>query len=345
MGSQMNAMTELFLPHAAAGQALSSIDTEAAQHFQCRLDDQPDHLVPEHQFQRLALFSPTDHPLVLNPLCWRTRDSRLPSEIESKAWLVENFELQNEMIWIQDPQTSALRPFWIGPELSAVLDDVSLTDLSPSDLSDRVLNLLAMIGVFVPQDSSARDRDWIEITQRCSTQFRQNGYAPIAGLIHPFHISALRRYYRRLTRTGMLELGDDQSSLRYVAHNEPIARFFHHELTTAISMLVGMALKPSYVYFSSYVGGANLEKHTDREQCQFSVTFCLDYSPEPARETSWPIQLHTPSGKTTVYQAIGDGLLYRGCEVPHSRDRLPVGHSSTSIFFHYVPVDFVGPLN
>jgi len=38
-------------------------------------------------------------------------------------------------------------------------------------------------------------------------------------------------------------------------------------------------------------------------------------------------------------------LLYRGTQVPHYRDALGQGRTSTSIFFHYVPADFVGPLS
>jgi hypothetical protein len=158
-------------------------------------------------------------------------------------------------------------------------------------------------------------------------------------------VSALRRYYRRLIRTDKFELGDMQSPLRYIAHNEPVACFFHHQLTHVVNEIAGQPLKPSYVYFSSYMGGAKLPKHVDREQCEVSITFCLDYSPEPEHQTAWPIHLHTPVGKTTVFQAIGDGLFYRGRELPHSRDRLPDGHSSTSIFFHYVAADFDGPLD
>jgi len=71
----------------------------------------------------------------------------------------------------------------------------------------------------------------------------------------------------------------------------------------------------------------------------------LDYWPEPRNETPWPLKLETDSGQVAIFQGIGDGLLYRGCELPHWRDRLPEGHMSTSIFFHYVPADFAGPLD
>jgi len=143
---------------------------------------------------------------------------------------------------------------------------------------------------------------------------------------------------------GTIRLGDEQSSRRYVAHNEAVARFFHHQIANAVSAIVGEALKPSYVYFGSYLSGAELKKHTDRPQCAFSVTLCLDFSPEPDLATSWPIRLDTPEGTVKVYQALGDALVYRGTRVPHYRHVLAKGYTSTSIFFHYVPEDFPGSL-
>ena len=113
---------------------------------------------------------------------------------------------------------------------------------------------------------------------------------------------------------AQLSLGDVQSARRYAAHNESVARFFHHQIANAVGVVVGEAIKPSYVYLASYLSGADLKKHIDREQCEFSVTLCLDFSPEPELATSWPIRLDTPEGAVTVYQALGDGLVYRGNE-------------------------------
>jgi hypothetical protein len=111
-----------------------------------------------------------------------------------------------------------------------------------------------------------------------------------------------------------------------------------------MTAFAGEPVKPSYVYMASYKAGAILEAHTDRVQCDYSVTLCLDYSPDPRATTPWPLYLHKKSGKVTVFQAIGDALLYRGCQIPHSREALPEGHTSTSIFFHFVREDFTGSL-
>ena len=109
--------------------------------------------------------------------------------------------------------------------------------------------------------------------------------------------------------------------------------------------MAGERLKPSYVYMASYLSGAELKKHTDRAQCEYSVTLCLDFSPEPTLQTPWPIRLDTSTGTVMVYQALGDGLAYRGTRLPHYRSPLGEGQTSTSIFFHYVGADFSGSLD
>jgi hypothetical protein len=179
---------------------------------------------------------------------------------------------------------------------------------------------------------------------RCAAEFASKHYAPVAQLIHPFHLSALRRYYRYLIRQGELKLGDSQSPRRYAMQNEAVACFFHHQLTATVSAVVQEPVKPSYVYLGAYLGGAELEAHIDREQCEFSVSLCIDYSPEPSLATPWPLHLSTSSGSTAVFQGIGDALVYCGRELMHSRCRLPLGNTSTSLFFHYVRESFSGPL-
>ncbi len=208
------------------------------------------------------------------------------------------------------------------------------------------LRLLKAAGILTSEQMRERDQRRRQQTmQRSAELFRMKGYAPIGDLIHPFHVAALRRYYRYMIRNGNIYLGDHQSSRRYVAHNDPVARFFHRQITAALSEIAGEPLKPSYVYMASYLSGAELKKHTDREQCEFSITLCLDFSPEPEMASPWPIELDTASGPVKVYQMIGHGLAYRGTKLPHYRGKLPEGQSSTSIFFHYVAADYSGPLD
>jgi hypothetical protein len=313
--------------------------------FYCLLDELPLHLIPRSLFQSHVRPEALQQPLFFNPECLLCSPGELPDEVSERPELVAHFALRGTIAWVRDPVTTSRRPFWIGPKLEAVIRNLQAGTLAPLELSAEARLLLAATDILTPEGHANRHRrEWHESVQKSAAIFEEKGYVPVGDLIHPFHLAALRRYYRFMIRRGLIHLGDHQSPRRYVAHNEPVARFFHHQIAPTVSALAGEPVKPSYVYLASYLSGAELKKHTDREQCEFSVTLCLDFSPEPERETPWPIHLDTPRGKVTVYQSIGDGLMYRGTQLPHYRDVLPEGQTSTSIFFHYVAADFKGSL-
>jgi len=312
--------------------------------FYCLLDELPLHLVPQRAQRSFRIHEGRDQPLYLNPDCIFCSGDEIPEELASRPDLLSGFALQGTIAWVRRT-TGNLLPFWLGPELSCVIRSLRPDAPVPGSLSEMLRRVLSAAGILRAEDRAAWARKSDENFRDAALSFREKGYAPLGDLIHPFHVAALRRYYRYLIRTGAIRLGDGQSPLRYVVYNDPVARFFHCDIASTLSAVAREPLKPSYVYLASYLSGAELKKHTDREQCEFSVTLCLDFSPEPALATSWPIRLDSSSGTVTVYQALGDGLAYRGTRLPHYRDPLGAGKTSTSIFFHYVASDFAGSLD
>ncbi len=328
--------------------------------FYCLLDELPLHLIPRHAARASRRMLAQPRALVLNPHCTVCSDGQLPDEIGMQPELISGFALQGTVAWVRDSVARFLLPFWLGPELAAVVRSLAPGHPVSSNLPDTARDLMWRAGILIVADQPRHLpshllsylpsylpsylRESEHTIGEGARLFQQRGYAPLPELIHPFHVAALRRYYRYLIRTRALHLGDKQSQRRYIAYNEPVARFFHRQIAARVSAVAGVSVKPSYVYLASYLSGAELRKHRDRAQCEFSVTFCLDFSPEPALATPWPIRLDTADGAVTVYQALGDGLAYRGTQVPHYRDALGEGQTSTSIFFHYVPLDFTGSL-
>ncbi|MGA2694868.1 MAG: hypothetical protein ABSE92_02330 [Terriglobales bacterium] len=315
--------------------------------YYCCLDDQPDFLVPARFLRSPHGEDPsdcnrTDPKWILNPLCF----FKTPDSIEFDEQHFACNSSGYRVVWVRDAAAGSVMPYWLGPELLDTLARVEQGEALDEAVSRDTLFALKLAAVLIDENSSvglAEERR--PVTSKSRQQFLQNGYVPLGHLVHPFHLAALRRYYRYHLRHGNFQLGDSQTGSRYVAFNEPVARFFHHQLTARISEIVGEAVKPSYCYFSSYAEGSLLAKHTDREQCEFGISLCIDYSPEADLATPWPLRLHIKGGEAQIFQALGDAILYRGREIPHSRTRLAAGHSSTSIFFHFVRQDFSGPLN
>ena len=331
------------IPRADAGGGGVLFQRPSPSSYFCLLDEQPTFLVPPRLLRNR--FRSTTRSLVVNPLCWFSRDGSPPPQVAPWLSSLADAFPQAESVWVSNSATGSIAPFWLGPGLSDLLARAQPGQPAPAGLDPRQQEILWRARILIEDGDAAREREeWASTVEHGRRQFAR-GYLPLAGLVHPYHLGALRRYFRHHIRKGNFALGDNQSGRRYVAHNENVARFFHHQLAATISQMAGEVVKPSYVYFASYQDGAVLEKHTDRQQCEFSITFCLDYTPEPAGATGWPIRLEAKSGRVTVHQAIGDALLYRGCQVPHFRKPLPPGATSTSFFFHYVRADFAGPLD
>lgn len=313
----------------------------APERFSCLLDELPLHLVATRH-RGLLRGTPKRERLRVNPAAVFYRDGQLPPEVAKNQDIIRNFASGGTVAWIRDEMRGGIWPFWLGPRLKGIIDSLQGTGVLAAGTRSSDLSTLVASGVLL--DPSAVPARCPRLAER-QELFRSRGYCPVRDLIHPFQIAALRRYYRRKVRRGTLQFGDGQVSRRHIAHNDAVLRFFHQQIAPAVAQIVGEPAKPSYVYLGSYVEGAELKRHVDREQCEFSVTLCLDFSPEPENQTPWPIRLQSGAGEVIVYQGIGDALAYRGTKVPHYRSVLPKGQSSTSVFFHYVNGNFEGSLD
>ena len=310
-----------------------------ADQYHCLLDEQPYYLVPPR------LFRPDEHgALIVNPSCWFSWQGSPPKHIAARIHHAK-FLSSPLVVWVDDAATGAVWPYWIGHEYISYLAPAVAGQKLPNSIPASVQWVLSRAEILVTRDHARQRRqEWSAMLGARIGYFRP-GYVALGNLLPPFHLGALRRYYRSLIHLNSLTLGDSQVQRRFVAHNEPVAGYIHRELVHGVSGIAGTRLKPSYSYVAAYQSGAELHRHTDREQCDYSVTLCLDATPEPLEQSPWPIYLDTSEGTVGVWQYLGEGLFYRGRQLPHYRHRLATGHTMTSLLLHYVDDGFTGSLN
>ena len=306
----------------------------------CLLDDQPDYLAP----QRLIAQREGYGDLMINPACAFAWQGPPPPDIAHRIGDTTGLYDTPWMVWVDDPGTRAVMPYWLGPQLAHLLVDMRPGEVLRHRPREDLLAILWQAAIVVTPDHAARRRRvWWAAAQAAAAQ-APAGWAVVEGLLHPFHIGALRRYLRRQIRLGRLPLGDGQSADRYTAHNDPVAGFFHHQLTQAMCDAAGAIVTSSYSYVTAYQGGADLAPHTDREQCEYTLSLCVDATPEPVAQVAWPLCLQTHQGPLAVWQHLGDGLLFRGRYLPHWRERLAPDQTVSNFLFHYVDAGFAGVL-
>jgi hypothetical protein len=285
------------------------------------LDHQPDILAPRAALQRIRGHGGA-HGLSVN------RQLRFEESVRGL------------LVHVGDPGRGLERTFTAGAQTWRVLRALRPGADAPA-MDAFMRTVLVDAGILVGTAAAPADK-LLAVPRR---SFAEAGYGIVTDVLHPYEVAAVRRYIRHGVRTGALVFGDPQVPKRYRAHNDPVLRMVQSRLLPLIRAVVGVPVKPSYAYLAAYAEGAVLHRHVDRPQCAYSMTLLVDYTPEPALESAWPIRLALPDAEALVYQSLGDALVYAGTRLVHFREPLPAGHTSTSLLLHYVPSDFTGDLN
>jgi hypothetical protein len=109
----------------------------------------------------------------------------------------------------------------------------------------------------------------------------------------------------------------------------------HNELLPHLENVTGKKLIKTYNYCRLYQPGEVLERHTDRESCEYSITLTVGFEGE-----SWPFFVEEKSGfEKEILASIGDMIVYKGIERPHWRNEYKEGKWQAQIFFHYVDAE------
>jgi hypothetical protein len=165
--------------------------------------------------------------------------------------------------------------------------------------------------------------------------FDRNGYIHVKDLIDKNLCNFLTHVLlRRMSET--VPIDDDQvPGCLAVLDHEILFETLLEKLWPDIEMVTGKELLPTYAYSRLYKNGNVLERHSDREECEISVTLQLGRS----HHYAWPIYMNG----SRYDLGEGDAVIYRGCDLDHWRDRCdgPEGYYSGQVFLHFV--DANGP--
>ena len=215
----------------------------------------------------------------------------------------------------------------------------------------------------------------------CNDQFEKDGYFVIKDLWDPEEL-----YYPVPDIRGQLNYNKNQDSDKNSYNHLPVenqvegslARYWHPQyrkihsgVRKKLEKAIGRKLHNTYYYDRFYFPGQELNKHTDRDSCEISVSIHISTNlPDDLKD--WPFKIKTPDtyvDKTRRAVLVpgeersailnpGDGLVYKGCERPHWRDPMPtpaprkrdwflkkigkyneIEYYYHQIFFHYVLQD------
>ena len=313
--------------------------------FACFLDEQSPRLLP---YRARSWRDPAADPgtLVINRRIQIQRGSGPPEGSADAFPYCARFLSGYPILWVEDTGTKILAPYWLNDTYLELIQRLIAGEISPSELDPSVSATLTAAKVLVPAEhEESQTRESRETFANLFMHLQSEQYAIVRRVIHPLQIAALRRYFRTLDHKNFLVPDVHGPTVRYFLHNEEVAMFVHRQLTNLVRCVTRELIKPSYCVLSLYKSGAVLTRHTDRPQCVWNVSLLIDADPERELSDSWPIYLEVGHETKEICLEMGDGLLYRGTELPHWREQLGNGETATLMLCHFVPEDFAGDLN
>ena len=166
-------------------------------------------------------------------------------------------------------------------------------------------------------------------------QFQDKGFQKIKGYIAPYFSQFLRNYFTLRAQNDPTLTGDEQAPNSHCVYGDPAFDMAMYMSTEDISKIVGKRLLPTYTYARIYKNGSDLKIHSDRPECQYSVTLSLG----GGYEKPWPIWIKDYAGKShEVPLDEGDMVVYHGTELEHWRGKFE-GTAQFQLFMHYVDGD------
>ena len=165
-------------------------------------------------------------------------------------------------------------------------------------------------------------------------EFKEKGYVHLKDFLNKENCEQLTRELKRLVAEKQTVI-DDQCPKSQAIHGALVFDKLLEDLTPYFELASGLKLYPTYSYARLYTEhGEELKNHRDRESCEISATITLSFEGDV-----WSIYMGDHEDKTDgtkIDMAIGDAVMYRGCDKWHWRKPYFEGKWQAQVFLHYV---------
>lgn len=170
-------------------------------------------------------------------------------------------------------------------------------------------------------------------------EFKTKKYVHLKNVLDEQSCKNLTEYLKDLVNKQQT-IQDSQCPKSQAVHGAEQFDMLLEALTPYFEEKSGLKLYPTYSYARLYnQKSEELKNHKDRPACEISATLTLGFE-----GNVWSIYMGDYEDKTNsskIDMAIGDAVMYRGCDKWHWREPYVEGQWQAQVFLHYV--DANGP--
>ena len=203
---------------------------------------------------------------------------------------------------------------------------------------DNINNILIMKVLFLFNKLKNENQPFLNIENLKKT-FNYSELNPInVKNVFTKEINNILKLYISKINKKIFKPGDSACLKRYVYNDDIITRFLHIKLLPLIENIINKKLVPTYTYLSLYRKGAELDIHSDRKECEYTVSYLIDKS----EDSNWAIYFNKKRGNMSInkndllelYCNNNEFLLFEGINHLHFRNELKFDYYNI-LLFHY----------
>lgn len=165
-------------------------------------------------------------------------------------------------------------------------------------------------------------------------EFKNKGYVHLKSFLPEHTCKELTDELKRLVKEQKT-INDEQCPKSHAVHGTLVFDKLLETCLPYFEQASGLKLYPTYSYARLYnQQGEELKNHKDRPACEISATITLGFEGDV-----WSIYMGDDEDKTNgtkIDMAIGDAVMYRGCDKWHWREPYFEGIWQAQVFLHYV---------
>ena len=178
------------------------------------------------------------------------------------------------------------------------------------------------------------------------SSFSTKGYQIVKNFIPEEEIIKISKYFENCVNQNLcIDRSTDDSpeskisQSQYYRYADPLTEVVLEDKCEEIERITKTKLYPTYSYMRVYMGADDLSAHTDRPECEYSVTVHVAKIGE-----DWPIGIKDIDGQDHEFVLeAGDALIYRGCDLLHWRRPMSETKTNLNVQFMLHYVDKTGP--
>jgi len=174
------------------------------------------------------------------------------------------------------------------------------------------------------------------------SSFSTKGYQIVKNFIPEEEIIKISKYFENCVNQNLCIDRSTESKIsqsQYYRYADPLTEVVLEDKCEEIERITKTKLYPTYSYMRVYMGADDLSAHTDRPECEYSVTVHVAKIGE-----DWPIGIKDIDGEDHEFVLeAGDALIYRGCDLLHWRRSMSETKTNLNVQFMLHYVDKTGP--